>query len=105
MAVDAFSGDPANAFLPGFLAAHNQRFAIPAAQADPVCQARAAGRQLLGTLRPEDRFRLIDFSSDVRTFRDDFAPATPAILLTPRTWTTFVVVATFGCATVLMIAP
>lgn len=27
---------PANAFLPGFLAAHNQRFAIPAAQADPV---------------------------------------------------------------------
>ncbi|MDB4877521.1 MAG: hypothetical protein JWM41_3967 [Gemmatimonadetes bacterium] len=40
-------------------------------------QARAAGRQLLGTLRPTDRFRLIDFSSDVRTFKDDFAPATP----------------------------
>ena len=39
-------------------------------------QARAAGRQLLGTLRPEDRFRLIDFSSDVRTFRDDFVSAT-----------------------------
>jgi hypothetical protein len=27
------------------------------------------------------------------------------ILLTPRTWTTFVAVATFGSATVLMIAP
>jgi Ca-activated chloride channel homolog len=39
-------------------------------------QARAAGRQLLGTLRREDRFRLIDFSSDVRTFRDDFVAAT-----------------------------
>ena len=40
-------------------------------------QARAAGRQLLGTLRADDRFRLIDFSSDVRTFRDDFVAATP----------------------------
>jgi Ca-activated chloride channel family protein len=41
-------------------------------------QARAAGKQLLGTLRPEDRFRLIDFSSDVRTFRDEFVAATAA---------------------------
>lgn len=41
-------------------------------------QARAAGRQLIGTLKPEDRFRLIDFSNDVRTFRDDFVPATSA---------------------------
>jgi Ca-activated chloride channel family protein len=40
-------------------------------------QARAAGRQLLSTLREADRFRLIDFSSDVRTFRDDFVAATP----------------------------
>lgn len=40
-------------------------------------QARAAGRQLLSTLRESDRFRLIDFSSDVRTFRDDFVSATP----------------------------
>ncbi|MEO7086135.1 MAG: VIT domain-containing protein [Gemmatimonadaceae bacterium] len=38
-------------------------------------QARAAGRQLLGTLRPDDRFRIIDFSSDVRTFRDEFVSA------------------------------
>src|SRR5206468_2780715 len=40
-------------------------------------QARAAGRQLLQTLRPGDRFRLIDFSSDVHTFRDEFSSATP----------------------------
>ena len=38
-------------------------------------QARAAGKQILGTLSPMDRFRLIDFSSDVRTFRDDFSVA------------------------------
>ena len=41
-------------------------------------QARAAGKQLLGTLTRSDRFRMIDFSSDVRTFRDDFVDATPA---------------------------
>jgi len=41
-------------------------------------QARAAGRQLLATLRPADRFRLIDFSSDVRTFQNDFVAATDA---------------------------
>jgi Ca-activated chloride channel family protein len=40
-------------------------------------QARAAGRQLLQTLRPADRFRLIDFSSDVHTFRDEFVTASP----------------------------
>jgi Ca-activated chloride channel homolog len=39
-------------------------------------QARAAGRQLLQTLTPSDRFRLIDFSSDVRTFRDGWTAAT-----------------------------
>jgi Ca-activated chloride channel family protein len=41
-------------------------------------QARAAGRQLLATLRPADRFRLIDFSSDVRTFQNEFVSATDA---------------------------
>ena len=39
-------------------------------------QARAAGKQILNTLSPMDRFRLIDFSSDVRTFRDGFSTAT-----------------------------
>ena len=41
-----------------------------------IKQARAAGLQLLTTLGPSDRFRLIDFSTDVRTFRDEFAYAT-----------------------------
>jgi len=49
-------------------------------QGRKIEQARAAGRQLLSTLRPDDRFRLIDFSSDVRTFRDDYVPATAANL-------------------------
>jgi Ca-activated chloride channel family protein len=40
-------------------------------------QARAAGRDLLATLAPRDRFRLIDFSTDVRAFRDDYETATP----------------------------
>jgi Ca-activated chloride channel family protein len=39
-------------------------------------QARAAGKQILRSLSPMDRFRLIDFSSDVRTFRDNFTSAT-----------------------------
>jgi Ca-activated chloride channel family protein len=39
-------------------------------------QARAAGRQLLQTLTASDRFRLIDFSSDVRSFRDGWTVAT-----------------------------
>ncbi|HEY8852847.1 MAG TPA: VWA domain-containing protein, partial [Gemmatimonadaceae bacterium] len=39
-------------------------------------QARAAGKQILNTLSPADRFRLIDFSSDVRTFRDGYSTAT-----------------------------
>jgi Ca-activated chloride channel family protein len=47
-------------------------------QGRKIEQARAAGKQLLATLRPNDRFRLIDFSSDVRTFRDDFVAATSA---------------------------
>jgi Ca-activated chloride channel family protein len=41
-----------------------------------IQQAREAGRQLLATLDARDRFRLIDFSSDVGTFRDGFVFAT-----------------------------
>ena len=39
-------------------------------------QAKAAGEALLATLRPADRFRLIDFSTDVRTFRNTWTTAT-----------------------------
>ena len=41
-----------------------------------IQQAREAGRQVLATLRPMDRFRIIDFATDVRVFRDRFLPAT-----------------------------
>lgn len=47
-------------------------------------QAKAALRQALGTLRPEDRFRLIAFSSGVRNFRDGFTSATGANLREAR---------------------
>jgi Ca-activated chloride channel homolog len=39
-------------------------------------QARAAGHQLLASLGAADRFRIIDFSTDIRTFRNGFTPAT-----------------------------
>ena len=41
-----------------------------------IQQARAAGKQLLATLNSSDRFKLIDFSTDVRSFRDDYVRAT-----------------------------
>lgn len=41
-------------------------------------QAKAAGRRLLRTLTDRDRFRIIDFSTDVRSFRDEFVFATDA---------------------------
>lgn len=43
-----------------------------------LVQAKAAGKQLLNTLTSEDRFRLVDFATDVHTFRDGFVVATPA---------------------------
>jgi len=39
-------------------------------------QARAAGRQMLASLGSQDRFRIIDFSTDVRTFGNGFSTAT-----------------------------
>jgi Ca-activated chloride channel family protein len=43
-------------------------------------QARAALREALGSLGPGDRFRVIAFASDVREFRDGWAPGTRAAL-------------------------
>ncbi len=39
-------------------------------------QAKAAGRQLLATLGEGDRFRIVPFASDVRSFRDGWSEAT-----------------------------
>jgi Ca-activated chloride channel family protein len=49
-------------------------------------QARAAGRQFLESLRPTDRFRLIDFSSDVRAFHDGWTSATGGNLREARAY-------------------
>ena len=45
-------------------------------QGRKLAQAKAAGETLLASLRPADRFRIVDFSTDVRTFRDDWTSAT-----------------------------
>jgi Ca-activated chloride channel homolog len=50
-------------------------------------QAKAAIQQMLGTLSPRDRFRLISFSSGVRAFRNGFSAADPAALESARNWT------------------
>jgi Ca-activated chloride channel family protein len=55
-------------------------------QGQKMSQARAAGAQVLNTLRPDDRFRLIDFSTDVHTFRDQFVYATPENLRAARSY-------------------
>jgi len=53
---------------------------------DKIAQARAALRQALGTLRPQDRFRLIAFSSRVTPFRDGFTPASADNVESARRW-------------------
>ena len=54
-------------------------------------QAKAAMRQVLGTLTDRDRFRLISFSSGVHSFRDGFSTADAASLESARNWTTALV--------------
>ena len=54
-------------------------------------QAKAAVLQMLGTLNARDRFRLISFSSGVRTFRDGFTAADVSSLESARNWATALV--------------
>jgi len=49
-------------------------------------QAKAAGRQLLNSLSPSDRFRLIAFSNDVEDFRDGWSPVTNATRASAQRW-------------------
>ncbi len=51
---------------------------------EKMAQAKAAGRQLLSTLEARDRFRVIAFASDVRSFSDGWQAATPAALRDAR---------------------
>ncbi len=50
-------------------------------------QAKAAMQQMLGTLSDHDRFRLISFSSGVRTFREGYTTANASSLERAREWT------------------
>lgn len=54
-------------------------------------QAKAAVLQMLGSLSREDRFRLISFSSSVRSFRDRYSAADAVALAAAREWTTALV--------------
>ena len=49
-----------------------------------LVQAKAAGEAILASLRPSDRFRLIDFSTDVREFRQGWTAATSDNLRSAR---------------------
>jgi Ca-activated chloride channel homolog len=49
-------------------------------------QARDALHQLLGTLNPNDRFRLISFGNRVDAQRPDWAPATRVVIDEARRW-------------------
>ncbi len=53
---------------------------------EKIAQARRALTQLLGTLGPDDRFRLIAFSSTVRTYRPDWTTATAREITSASTW-------------------
>jgi Ca-activated chloride channel homolog len=50
-------------------------------------QAKAAMQQVIGTLSSRDRFRLISFSSGVRSFRESYVVADAAALESARNWT------------------
>ncbi len=49
-------------------------------------QARAALLQAIRTLRPEDRFRLVSFSSGVTEFAEGWSPATPETRREAERW-------------------
>ena len=51
---------------------------------EKLLQAKAAGRRILSSLGRVDRFRLVDFSTDVREFREGWTPATESNLAAAR---------------------
>jgi Ca-activated chloride channel family protein len=53
---------------------------------DKLEQARAALHQLLSSLRPTDRFRLIQFSSAVRSYAGEWTTANPTSLRDAHDW-------------------
>ncbi len=58
---------------------------------DKMQQAKAAMLQMLGSLTARDRFRLISFSSGVRSFREGYVSADAATLAGARSWVNLLV--------------
>jgi Ca-activated chloride channel family protein len=54
---------------------------------EKIEQARKALLNLLGNLNPNDRFNIVTFSSDVRTFRDSLTPVSTHNVDAARTFT------------------
>lgn len=55
-------------------------------EGEKIEQARRALLTLIGNLNPNDRFNIVTFSSDVRTFRDNLIPASKENLDAARDW-------------------
>jgi Ca-activated chloride channel family protein len=55
-------------------------------EGEKIEQARRALLTLIGNLNPNDRFNIVTFSSDVRTFRDGLIPASKENLDAARDW-------------------
>jgi Ca-activated chloride channel homolog len=53
---------------------------------EKLAQAKAAGRQLLASLAPGDRFRLIAFASDVQEFREEWSASGAAERRAAERW-------------------
>jgi Ca-activated chloride channel family protein len=53
---------------------------------EKIEQAREALRQLLGSLGPKDRFRMVSFANQVQSHRPEWADATRAALDDARAW-------------------
>ena len=53
---------------------------------EKIEQAREALRQLLGSLGPKDRFRMVSFANQVQSHRPDWSDATRAALDDARAW-------------------
>ncbi len=81
---------PDSAVAPKEIAAKDAIFVLDTSgsmEGEKIEQARRALLTLIGNLNPNDRFGIVTFSSDVRTFRDAPVAATKENLDAARDWT------------------
>ena len=80
---------PDNAVTPREIAAKDAVFILDTSgsmEGEKIEQARRALLTLIGNLNPNDRFNIVTFSSDVRTFRDGLISASKENLDAARDW-------------------